>query len=66
MKAGLRPTKADVKRLVAQGGLAVNGTVVTEEARLRQPVTENDLLHGKYLVLKVGKKSFALVAFIPA
>ncbi len=61
MRAGLRPTKADVKRLIAQGGLSLNGVQVTSEERAKQPLTDSDLMHSKYLVIKVGKKSFALV-----
>ena len=55
--AGLRGTKADARRLVNQGGLKVNGKQFTE---LRQ-ITSDDLLFGKYIVLKAGKKKFAIL-----
>lgn len=61
VKAGLRPNKADVRRLVQQGGLSLNGEAVTSDERSRQPLGNDDLRHGKYLVIRVGKKSFALV-----
>jgi tyrosyl-tRNA synthetase len=57
----LRPTKADVKRLVGQGGLSVNGLVVTSEEIVKTQLTEADFIYGKYIILKTGKKSFALV-----
>jgi tyrosyl-tRNA synthetase len=55
--AGLRGTKADARRLVNQGGLKVNGKQFTE---LRQ-ITSDDLLFDKYVVLKAGKKKFAIL-----
>ena len=58
--AGLRGTKADARRLVNQGGLKVNGKQFTE---LRQ-ITGDDLLFGKYIVLKAGKKKFAILELI--
>lgn len=62
VKCGLRKTKADVRRLVAQNGLAVNGiTITSEEEVIKVTGVHDHLLHNKYLVLKVGKKSFALV-----
>jgi tyrosyl-tRNA synthetase len=61
VRCGLRPTKADVKRLVLQGGLTLNGVSVTTEEKAKQKIEPSDILHEKYIVLKVGKKSFSLV-----
>jgi tyrosyl-tRNA synthetase len=58
VKAGLRPTKADVKRLISQGGLSINGAQVSSEEKAKE---RPELMHGKYVVIKVGKKSFSLV-----
>jgi tyrosyl-tRNA synthetase len=58
VRAGLRPTKADVKRLIAQGGLSINGMQVQSEEKAKE---RPEMMHGKYIVIKVGKKSFSLV-----
>ncbi|TNV78816.1 hypothetical protein FGO68_gene1674 [Halteria grandinella] len=64
VQAKLRGTKAEVKRLVQQGGLSVNGEIISSDERIKSGLTEADMLHGKYIVVKVGKKSFALVEVV--
>ncbi|MFG1900354.1 tyrosine--tRNA ligase [Micromonospora carbonacea] len=55
-ESGLVPSAKEARRVIAEGGAYVNNTRITEvDAR---PTTE-DLLHGRYLVLRRGKKSFA-------
>ena len=54
----MRPTKADVKRLIAQGGLSINGVPVQSEEKAKE---KPEVMHAKYIVIKVGKKSFSLV-----
>ena len=56
MQSGLRKTRGDAKRVIQQKGLQVNGQMVNQDGL----VQESDLLHGKYLLVKVGKKNFAL------
>ena len=58
--SGLRTTKADARRLINQGGLKLNGHNFSEI----RPMTTDDLLFGKYLVLKAGKKRFAIIELI--
>ena len=65
VKTGLRKTKADVRRLVAQNGLHVNGqNISTEDEVIKATGVSERLLHNKYLVVKVGKKSFALIEIV--
>ncbi len=65
VKTGLRKTKADVRRLVAQNGLAVNGkNVTTEDEVIKATGVQDNLIHNRYVVIKVGKKSFALVEVV--
>ncbi|MFC8848632.1 MULTISPECIES: tyrosine--tRNA ligase [unclassified Micromonospora] len=55
-ESGLVPSAKEARRVIAEGGAYVNNTRITEvDAR---PAPE-DLLHGRYLVLRRGKKSFA-------
>jgi tyrosyl-tRNA synthetase len=51
-------SKADARRAVEQGGVTVNSQKVTG---IDAEVT--NLLHGKYAVLRKGKRSYALVRF---
>jgi tyrosyl-tRNA synthetase len=54
--SGLSPSKSAARRAVAEGGAYVNNDRVGDpEAR---PV-ESDLLHGRWLVLRRGKRSLA-------
>jgi tyrosyl-tRNA synthetase len=55
--AALAKSKSEARRLISQGGAAVNGTTVHDvEAR----VTEADLRDGA-LILRAGKKRFSRV-----
>jgi tyrosyl-tRNA synthetase len=58
--SGVVPSKAAGRRAIAEGGAYVNNRKVTDpEAELR----EEDLLHGRYVILRRGKKTVgALVA----
>lgn len=53
----LTASKGEARRALAQGGVYVNGDRA-EEARM---VDTTDLLAGAYVVLRKGKRSFALV-----
>jgi tyrosyl-tRNA synthetase len=61
---GLRKTKADVRRLIQQGGVSVNGNLLADEEAIRKHMSESDLMHGKYIVIRVGKKQHALIELI--
>ena len=58
--AGLVSSKGEAKRLARSGGLSVNGDRVEEDAR----VTLADAIDGAVLVLRKGKKSYALVRLV--
>ncbi|GAB3940377.1 tyrosine--tRNA ligase [Corynebacterium tapiri] len=53
---GLAKSNGDARRAVKEGGAYVNNERVTEEDW--EP-SASDLLHGKWLVLRKGKKNFA-------
>ncbi|WP_432562741.1 tyrosine--tRNA ligase [Kineococcus sp. SYSU DK003] len=56
---GLAPSLSGARRTIGEGGAYVNNTKVTDpEATL----ADVDLLHGRYAVLRRGKKSLAAVA----
>lgn len=55
--AGLAPSKAEARRLIAQGGVELDGEKVTNGDRI--VITDP----GKEYRLKVGKKRFAVVRF---
>ncbi|MGB2572564.1 tyrosine--tRNA ligase [Micromonospora citrea] len=55
-ESGLVPSMKEARRVIAEGGAYVNNTRVTEVDAV---VAAQDLLHGRYLVLRRGKRSFA-------
>ena len=55
--AGLASSKADARRGVESGGYSINGQRLTES----RPLTSNDLLAGRYIVLQKGRKHYALL-----
>ncbi|SCE67881.1 tyrosyl-tRNA synthetase [Micromonospora coriariae] len=54
--SGLVPSHKEARRVIAEGGAYVNNNRVTE---VDATVSPDDLLHGRYLVLRRGKRSFA-------
>ncbi len=58
LKAGLAKTKSDVRRASEQGGLYVNNQ---RYADVRQPLTAENLAGESTIVLRMGKKKYALV-----
>ncbi|MEU5943669.1 tyrosine--tRNA ligase [Micromonospora sp. NPDC047548] len=54
--SGLVPSLKEARRVIAEGGAYVNNTRVAE---VDATVAPEDLLHGRYLVLRRGKRSFA-------
>ncbi|MCU1353949.1 MAG: tyrosine--tRNA ligase [Acidimicrobiales bacterium] len=57
----LSASKGEARRTIDQGGVSVNGTVVAVGATLG---TE-DLLHGRWVLLRRGKKAYAMVEVAP-
>ena len=55
--AGAAKSRSEARQLLAQGGLAINGETAAEG----RVVTESDLLHGRYVLLRRGKRAFHLV-----
>ncbi len=56
-KAGLAPSKTEARRLIAQGGVEVDGEKVTDGDRILPAEP------GREYRLKVGKKRFAVIRF---
>ena len=57
VQAGLAPSKGQARKDLEAGGISLNN-VRTEHTR---HVTTSDLLFGKYLLLRKGKKSYAVL-----
>ncbi|MBB5113211.1 tyrosyl-tRNA synthetase [Micromonospora echinospora] len=55
-ESGLVPSMKEARRVIAEGGAYVNNTRISEVDAV---VSADDLLHGRYLVLRRGKRSFA-------
>ncbi|MFC1414968.1 tyrosine--tRNA ligase [Streptacidiphilus sp. N1-12] len=60
---GLVASKSAARRAVKEGGAYLNNTKVTDE---EAAPTQDDLLHGRWLVLRRGKRSLAAVEYAPA
>lgn len=54
---GIAASNSEVRRLVAQRGLRVNGVVVEDAADL----TSAPRIHGRWLLLRKGKSTYALI-----
>ncbi|MFH8470176.1 tyrosine--tRNA ligase [Streptomyces sp. NPDC017991] len=61
-EVGLVPSKSAARRAVKEGGAYVNNVKVASEDAVPSP---GDLLHGRWLVLRRGKKSLAAVEVAP-
>ncbi|WP_446219928.1 tyrosine--tRNA ligase [Micromonospora sp. IBHARD004] len=55
-ESGLVPSTKEARRVIVEGGAYVNNTRISE---VDATVAPEDLLHGRYLVLRRGKRSFA-------
>ena len=62
VRCGLVTSKAQARRTIAEGGAYLNNERVTSETF--QPAT-TDLLQGKWLVLRRGKKSVGGICISP-
>jgi tyrosyl-tRNA synthetase len=61
--AGLVASKSEARRTIAQGGAYVNNVKVTDEAAVPG---SSDLLHGRFLVLRRGKRNVGGVTVGPS
>jgi len=53
-QAGIVPSRSAARRAVAEGGAYLNNRKVTDE---NEAPTSDDLLHGRFLVLRRGKRT---------
>jgi tyrosyl-tRNA synthetase len=58
---GLVASKSEARRTVAQGGVYLNNVKVTDDAATPE---ESDLLHGRFLVLRRGKRNVGGVTMV--
>ncbi|MEV0532855.1 tyrosine--tRNA ligase [Kitasatospora sp. NPDC050463] len=60
---GLAPSRSAARRTIKEGGAYLNNVKVTDEEAVP---TEADLLHGRWLVLRRGKRNLAAVELVAA
>jgi tyrosyl-tRNA synthetase len=60
--AGISPSVSEARRAIAGGGAYLNNQKVTDEKAI--PGAE-DLLHGRYLILRRGKRTVGAVEVVP-
>jgi tyrosyl-tRNA synthetase len=58
MHAGLSPSKGQARKDIEGGGVNINNV---REASATRTVTSNDLLFGKHVLLRKGKKNYVVV-----
>jgi tyrosyl-tRNA synthetase len=56
--AGLSPSKGQARKEIEGGGVNINNV---REANIQRMVTAGDLLFGKHILLRKGKKNYAVV-----
>ncbi|AXI80074.1 tyrosine--tRNA ligase [Peterkaempfera bronchialis] len=61
--SGLSASRSAARRTVKEGGAYLNNAKVADE---ETAATEADLLHGRWLLLRRGKRNLAAVEFTPA
>ena len=57
-KTQIFPSKGECRKLIQGGGVSLNREKVADPMR---PVTEEELIAGKYLLVQRGKKNYYLV-----
>jgi tyrosyl-tRNA synthetase len=60
-ESGVFRSKGEARRMIKGGGVYLNNVRVTDSAR---PVTLEDAIEGRYLVLRRGKKAYHLVGVV--
>jgi tyrosyl-tRNA synthetase len=58
LASGLATSRGDARRLIGDGGAYLNNRKVTDPAAEPSP---DDLLHGRWLVLRRGKQTLAVI-----
>jgi tyrosyl-tRNA synthetase len=61
LAAGVAPTVSAARRAIAEGGAYLNNQKVTDEKAVPGP---GDLLHGRYLILRRGKRTVGAVQVV--
>jgi tyrosyl-tRNA synthetase len=56
--AGIFPSRGEARKMIQNGGLSINRQKVADAAEI---ITAEKLLHGKYLLVQKGKKSYYLL-----
>jgi tyrosyl-tRNA synthetase len=56
--SGLSPSKGQARKDIEGGGVYINNK---REGNIQRPVTSNDLLFGKHLLLRKGKRNYVVV-----
>lgn len=59
--SGLVASKGAARRSIAEGGVSVNNRKVTDDAAV---LTGGDVLHGRWVVLRRGKRTLAVGRFV--
>lgn len=59
--SGVTQSKGEARRAVSEGGINLNNKRVTEAA---QAITNADLLEGRFLVIRRGRKNYHLVKIV--
>ena len=49
-------SRTEGRRLLSMGAVQVNNRIEKEN----RPIAESDLLHGRYILVQIGKKHFEL------
>lgn len=62
VESGLASSKGDARRSIEQGAVSVNGRKVGADAT----VGPEDVLHGRYVLLRKGKRNYALLVAVSA
>jgi tyrosyl-tRNA synthetase len=60
--SGLAPSKRAARELIARGAIQLNGHRVSDPAQTVSPATA---LHGRYIVLRKGRRTYHLVTLAP-
>lgn len=61
VRTGLCPSKAAARTALEQGGISLNNAKC---GSVEQRVVQQDLLHNKYVMLRRGKKDYAVLSFM--
>lgn len=59
--SGLAKSKGDARRSIDEGGISLNNHRISEVTR---PITALDLVDGKFLILRKGKKNYQLIKVV--